>query len=134
MSETVPSLQITVTDDAKYAVMEAVKDLDKKWYLRIFIQNSPSGLRYAMAVDTNVHSQDEVFSINGLDVVVDEISRPFVLGATVDFVNQGETKGFKISNPHVDLSAIGGACGGGACGAGGCCSTSGGGCGSGGCC
>ncbi len=117
---------ITITDNAKAAVLEAVKDFSGEWFLRIFVQNSPTGLQYAMAVDTKAFSQDKVIETNGLKVVVDNISEPFVLGATVDFVKTEENAGFKVSNPYVDLSAIGGSCcsggscGGGSCGSGGC--------------
>lgn len=126
------SSTITVTELAKNAVLKAVENLDKDWYLRIFVQNSPSGLKYAMAVDTRVHSQDEIYQINELNVVVDNISLPFVLGATIDFIEDGQSSGFKITNPNVDLSALGGGgCSGGSCGGGSC---GGGSCGSGGCC
>ncbi len=123
---------LVITDLAKNAVLKAVENIDHEWYLRIFVQNSPRGLQYAMAIDTRIHSQDEVFDIDNMKVVIDNISFPFVKGATVDFVDSGQSSGFKITNPYVDLSAIGGSCcSGGSCGGGSC---GGGSCGSGGCC
>ncbi len=123
---------LVITDLAREAVLKAVENLKQDWFLRIFVQNSPAGLQYAMAIDTRVHSQDEVFEIDNMKVVIDNISFPFVKGATVDFVNSGDKSGFKITNPFVDLSAIGGSCcSGGSCGGGSC---GGGSFGSGGCC
>lgn len=95
-------------------------------FLRVYVQGGCGGISYGMALDNRGVEGDTEIEVNGIKVVVDKNSLPYVNGATVDFEDKEGKAGFKISNPNVDLSALGGGCSSGSCGSGSC--------GSGGCC
>ncbi len=123
---------ISITDEAVsqiQAVLNSQENADQL-HVRIYLQGGCGSIQYGMALDSHLNSEDSTTVINGLNVVVDRISLPYVDGATIDYEG-GERPGFRITNPNIDLSALSGGCGGGSCGSGGC---GGGSCGSGGCC
>ena len=77
--------------------------------LRIAVQpGGCSGLRYQLFFDERNLDGDLVTDFNGVAVVVDRMSIPYLNGATIDFVDTIEKQGFTIDNPNA-----GGSC---ACG------------------
>ncbi|HEX6249777.1 MAG TPA: iron-sulfur cluster insertion protein ErpA [Nocardioidaceae bacterium] len=77
--------------------------------LRIAVQpGGCSGLRYQLFFDERNLDGDVVTDFNGVAVVVDRMSMPYLNGATIDFVDSIEKQGFTIDNPNA-----GGSC---ACG------------------
>ncbi len=68
--------------------------------LRIAVQpGGCSGLRYQLFFDERTLDGDEVHDFNGVNVVVDRMSLPYLLGASIDFVDTIEKQGFTIDNP-----------------------------------
>ena len=77
--------------------------------LRIAVQpGGCSGLRYQLFFDERNLDGDLVTDFDGVSVVVDRMSIPYLNGATIDFVDTIEKQGFTIDNPNA-----GGSC---ACG------------------
>ena len=77
--------------------------------LRIAVQpGGCSGLRYQLFFDERTLDGDLVTDFDGVSVVVDRMSMPYLNGATIDFVDTIEKQGFTIDNPNA-----GGSC---ACG------------------
>ncbi len=77
--------------------------------LRIAVQpGGCSGLRYQLFFDERELEGDTTNGFGGVDVVVDRMSAPYLMGATIDFVDTIEQQGFTIDNPNA-----GGSC---ACG------------------
>jgi iron-sulfur cluster assembly accessory protein len=77
--------------------------------LRIAVQpGGCSGLRYQLFFDERTLDGDVVTDFDGVAVVVDRMSMPYLNGATIDFVDTIEKQGFTIDNPNA-----GGSC---ACG------------------
>ena len=77
--------------------------------LRIAVQpGGCSGLRYQLFFDERTLDGDLVTDFDGVAVVVDRMSMPYLNGATIDFVDTIEKQGFTIDNPNA-----GGSC---ACG------------------
>ena len=77
--------------------------------LRVAVQpGGCSGLRYQLFFDERSLDGDEVREFDGVNVVVDRMSVPYLAGATIDFVDTIEKQGFTIDNPNA-----GGSC---ACG------------------
>ncbi|CAN5683542.1 iron-sulfur cluster assembly accessory protein [soil metagenome] len=77
--------------------------------LRIAVQpGGCSGLRYQLFFDERKLDGDQVHDFEGVDVVVDRMSAPYLMGATIDFVDTIEKQGFTIDNPSATSSC---ACG-----------------------
>ncbi len=68
--------------------------------LRVSVQpGGCSGLRYQLFFDERSLDGDVVRDFNGVAVVVDRMSVPYLGGATIDFVDTIEKQGFTIDNP-----------------------------------
>jgi iron-sulfur cluster assembly accessory protein len=77
--------------------------------LRIAVQpGGCSGLRYQLFFDERNLDGDIVTDFNGVSVVVDRMSSPYLNGAVIDFVDTIEKQGFTIDNPNATGSC---ACG-----------------------
>jgi iron-sulfur cluster assembly accessory protein len=77
--------------------------------LRIAVQpGGCSGLRYQLFFDDRSFDGDIVTAFGGVDVVTDRMSAPYLMGATIDFVDTIEKQGFTIDNPNATGSC---ACG-----------------------
>ena len=67
-----------------------------------------SGLRYQLALDDRELDGDVEKEWYGVKVVTDRMSAPYLLGATIDFVDTIQQQGFTIDNPNAQGSC---ACG-----------------------
>ena len=77
--------------------------------LRISVQpGGCSGLRYQLFFDERTLEGDTYNDFDGVKVVVDRMSVPYLSGATIDFVDTIEKQGFTIDNPNAQGSC---ACG-----------------------
>jgi iron-sulfur cluster assembly accessory protein len=77
--------------------------------LRIAVQpGGCSGLRYQLFFDERHLDGDVVTDFDGVAVVVDRMSTPYLNGAVIDFVDTIEKQGFTIDNPNATGSC---ACG-----------------------
>ena len=77
--------------------------------LRVAVQpGGCSGLRYQLFFDERSFEGDIVKVFGGVDVVTDRMSAPYLMGATIDFVDTIEKQGFTIDNPNATGSC---ACG-----------------------
>ncbi|KEI44230.1 HesB/IscA family protein [Saccharopolyspora rectivirgula] len=77
--------------------------------LRIAVQpGGCAGLRYQLFFDERTLDGDARRDFDGLEVVVDRMSAPYLEGAVIDFVDTIEKQGFTIDNPNATGSC---ACG-----------------------
>ncbi len=77
--------------------------------LRIAVQpGGCSGLRYQLFFDERELEGDIVNRYEGVSVVTDRMSAPYLSGATIDFMDTIEQQGFTIDNPNAQSSC---ACG-----------------------
>ena len=77
--------------------------------LRIGVQpGGCSGLIYQLYFDERSLDGDLVRDFDGVEVVVDRMSSPYLEGATIDFADTIEKQGFTIDNPNAGSSC---ACG-----------------------
>jgi iron-sulfur cluster assembly accessory protein len=77
--------------------------------LRVAVQpGGCSGLRYQLFFDDRSLDGDIVKEFDGVGVVTDRMSAPYLSGATIDFVDTIEKQGFTIDNPNATGSC---ACG-----------------------
>lgn len=59
-----------------------------------------SGFQYALAFDEQ-RDGDSVFEYQGIRLLVDHPSLPYVNGSVIDFVDGLQGAGFKVENPNV---------------------------------
>ena len=77
--------------------------------LRIAVQpGGCSGMRYQLFFDERSLDGDVVKDFDGVKVVTDRMSAPYLGGASIDFVDTIEKQGFTIDNPNATGSC---ACG-----------------------
>ena len=77
--------------------------------LRVGVQpGGCSGLIYQLYFDERTLDGDLVRDFDGVEVVVDRMSAPYLEGASIDFADTIEKQGFTIDNPNAGSSC---ACG-----------------------
>src|SRR5215468_3578203 len=112
-SEAVGTVSLTTTAAAK---VKALLDQEGRDDLRLRVAVQPggcSGLQYQLFFDERVLDGDVDIDAQGVPIVVDRMSAPYLGGATIDFTDTIEQQGFTIDNPN----ATGGcACGNSFCG------------------
>ena len=110
-----PVTSVALTDPAAVKV-RALLDQEGRDDLRLRIAVQPggcSGLQYQLFFDERKLDGDVELDLNGVPLVVDRMSAPYLGGATVDFTDTIEQQGFTIDNPN---ASNGCACGNSFCG------------------
>lgn len=99
-SESVSGVTLTEAASSKVAALLAQEGRDDL-ALRIAVQpGGCSGLRYQLFFDERTLDGDIRVDFDGVTVVVDRMSSPYLGGATIDFVDQIDKQGFTIDNPN----------------------------------
>lgn len=60
-----------------------------------------SGLSYIMDFAKEIGADDVVFEAQGVTLLVDKESLPFLEGMELDYTKEGLNEGFKFNNPNV---------------------------------
>lgn len=69
--------------------------------LRVAVQpGGCSGLMYQLYFDERLLDGDALVEFDGVGVVVDRMSVPYLDGASIDFADSIERQGFTIDNPN----------------------------------
>jgi iron-sulfur cluster assembly accessory protein len=100
-----------VLTDAAAVKAKALLDQEGRDDLRLRVAVQPggcSGLRYQLFFDERNLDGDNVAEFGGVGVVVDRMSMPYLMGATIDFVDRIDAQGFPIDHPNASGSC---ACG-----------------------
>jgi iron-sulfur cluster assembly accessory protein len=106
---------ISLTETAAIKV-RALLDQEGRDDLRLRVAVQPggcSGLQYQLFFDERALDGDIEVKHGGVPLVVDRMSAPYLVGATIDFTDTIEQQGFTIDNPN---AAGGCACGNSFCG------------------
>jgi len=98
---------VTLTEKAaeKFRELAAQESEGEATVLRVAIQGGGcSGYQYALGFDRGPQDGDNVLESNGVRIVVDPFSAPYLSGSEIDFVDALMGAGFAISNPNVASS------------------------------
>jgi iron-sulfur cluster assembly accessory protein len=109
-TETTDTTGINLTEVAAVKV-KALLEQEGRDDLKLRIAVQPggcSGLRYNLFFDERDLDGDVVKDFDGVAVVVDRMSAPYLAGATIDFADRIDAQGFTIDNPNAQGSC---ACG-----------------------
>ena len=109
-STTTTTTGIALTDVAAQKVSALLKQEGRDdLSLRVAVQpGGCSGLKYQLYFDDRAQDGDIAREFGSVKVVVDKMSDPYLMGASIDFVDTIEKQGFTIDNPNAQGSC---ACG-----------------------
>lgn len=108
-TESQATSSVVLTEVAAEKVKALLKKEDRDARLRITVEpGGCSGLRYQLFFDPRSRKGDVVHDVNGVEVVIDGASAPYLGGATIDFADEIGAYGFTIDNPNAQGSC---ACG-----------------------
>lgn len=72
-----------------------------EYYLRLGTQSGGcSGMNYIIGFDSEVYDHDKMFELNDLNILVDRKSLFYLMGVTLDFVDDVNGSGFVFNNPN----------------------------------
>jgi iron-sulfur cluster assembly protein len=94
---------VTLTSDAAAKIRELLAEEPdgETLVLRVAIQGGGcSGFQYGLGFDAGPVEGDIELTLEGVPVVIDPFSAPYLRGATIDFLNTIQESGFKIDNPN----------------------------------
>ena len=98
-------LSLTPTAATKIRELMAEEPDAGTTVLRVAIQGGGcSGFQYGLGFDTGSAEGDLELELEGVRVVVDQFSAPYLQGATIDFLTGLQESGFKIDNPNAASS------------------------------
>lgn len=105
-----PAHGVSLSEDAKQKVKSLLAQEGRDdLRLRIAVQpGGCSGLIYQLFFDERVLDNDAIVNFEDVEVIVDNMSIPYLQGATIDFADTIEKQGFTIDNPNAEGSC---ACG-----------------------
>jgi len=94
---------LTLSSAASEAVKNILQERNLEGYaLRVYVAGGGCcGVNFGMALDNNFRDVDTTLDMEGVKVVVDEVSIEYLRGATIDFVNDPERgAGFAVNSPN----------------------------------
>jgi iron-sulfur cluster assembly accessory protein len=97
---------VTLTESAaaKIKTLMGEEPAGEAAVLRVAVQGGGcSGFQYALGFDRGPQEGDNELNVNGVDVVVDPFSAPYLVGTEIDWV-EGLQAGFAINNPNVSAA------------------------------
>ena len=98
---------LNLTDNAasKFKELASQEPAGEAEVLRVAIQGGGcSGFQYALGFDRGPQDGDNELESNGVRIVVDPFSAPYLLGSEIDFVDALMGGGFAINNPNVEAA------------------------------
>ena len=95
-------MAITLTESAAKHVQNFLAKRGKGIGLRLGVRTTGcSGMAYKLEFADAADSEDKAFFSNGVTILVDEHSLPYLDGMELDYTREGLNEGFKFNNPNV---------------------------------
>ncbi|GAB4519226.1 MAG: iron-sulfur cluster insertion protein ErpA [Haliangiales bacterium] len=94
---------VNITDLAASKVIEIrdAEEIEGEMSLRVrVVGGGCAGFSYDLYFDSET-DLDHAFQINGVNVVVDQMSLMYLMGTEIDYVESLQGAGFKFNNPNV---------------------------------
>ncbi|MGO9514113.1 MAG: iron-sulfur cluster assembly protein IscA [Steroidobacteraceae bacterium] len=94
-------MSVTLTEKAARRVRESIAKRGSGIGLRLGVRTAGcSGLAYTMEFADSRQAQDCEFESQGVTLLIDPRSLPYLAGTELDFVREGLNEGFKFHNPN----------------------------------
>jgi iron-sulfur cluster assembly protein len=95
-------MSITLTENAAQHVQNFLTKRGKGVGLRLGVRTSGcSGMAYKLEFADAADGTDLQFVSNGVTLLVDQQSLPYIDGMELDYTREGLNEGFKFNNPNV---------------------------------
>lgn len=100
--QTLESADIIFSDNAAKKVSALiVEEKNNKLKLRVYITGGGcAGFSYGFSFDEKIKEGDSIIEKNGVQLVVDPMSYQYLIGATVDYLEDLQGARFIIHNPN----------------------------------
>lgn len=97
--------QFFVTDNAAKRIQNILKKEPEGSFLRLSVLGGGcSGFQYSFTIDQTSSDEDLIVEKNGIMVVIDDVTLPFVENATLDFIDDLMGQYFQVNNPNAIAS------------------------------
>jgi len=95
-------MAVTLSEKAAKHVANYIAKRGKGVGLRLGVRTSGcSGMAYKLEFADEIAADDITFESNGVTVIVDPKSLPYLEGTELDYAREGLNEGFKFNNPNV---------------------------------
>ena len=95
-------MSVSLTEAAASRVKKFLTDRGQGVGLRLGVTRTGcSGMAYVVDFADAIEPHDRVYESNGVKVIIDAKSLPYVEGMEIDFVREGLTETFQYRNPNV---------------------------------
>lgn len=92
---------VVLTERAAKRIAEILKTENVGAMLRVSVKGGGcSGFQYAFDIDGSATDDDASVSRDGVTVLIDSVSMPFLKGAAIDFVDDVMGQSFRVENPN----------------------------------
>lgn len=96
-----PSVGVTMTPEAVRHVRKQLEKKPEALGIRLAIKKSGcSGFKYETHWVEKADADDEIYSVEGVDIYVKREHLPMVNGTEIDFITQGVNSMFEFRNPN----------------------------------
>jgi iron-sulfur cluster assembly protein len=94
-------MSVSMTEAAARHVNRYLSKRGKGVGVRLGVKTTGcSGLAYKLEYVDELATEDVVFEVHGLKILIDPKSLPYLEGTELDFVREGLNEGFKFNNPN----------------------------------
>jgi len=95
------NMKVELTDAAARHITRYLTRRGKGVGIRLGVKTTGcSGLAYKIEFADEIEPEDIVFEQQGVKILVDPKSLPYIDGTQLDFVREGLNEGFKFNNPN----------------------------------
>jgi len=95
-------MAVTLTERAAQRVNNFLAKRGKGIGLRLGVRTSGcSGLAYKLEFADVANPEDAMFESNGVKVLIDPKSLPYIDGTELDYAREGLNEGFQFRNPNI---------------------------------
>ena len=95
-------MSVTMTPAAKERVQSFLVNRGKGLGLRLGIKTTGcSGLAYVLEFVDDLNEDDQLFDVDGVNIIIDGKSLVYLTGIQLDFTKEGLNEGFQFNNPNV---------------------------------
>jgi iron-sulfur cluster assembly protein len=95
-------MSVVLTETAAKHVQNFLTKRGKGVGLRVGVRTSGcSGMAYKLEFADSANAEDLQFVSNGVTLLIDPQSLPYIDGMELDYTREGLNEGFKFNNPNV---------------------------------